>query len=171
MGRKRAPLKAGDRIQGVIIIIITQDVCPPLPTGLTPPHHTGSQSSIGVGLSPGTGGGLSLEDGRGFAKVEVERNWGVLACSLQETVLKQEVTAVVLAESCNLEPETVLQSRGQHPDHSTGSTQGLVVGQTFCFLILPHCLLHTAAYFFSNAGQQKCLQSPLCAVNCPSIGD
>lgn len=37
MGRKAAPPKACDRIQGVIIIIITQDAPPPIPAGPTPP--------------------------------------------------------------------------------------------------------------------------------------
>ena len=53
VGRKGAPLKSCDRIQGVIIIIITQDA-PPLPFPLALPHpcRSGSQSSIGVGLLP-----------------------------------------------------------------------------------------------------------------------
>lgn len=37
VGRKGTPLKACDRIQGVIIIIITQDAPPPIPPGSTPP--------------------------------------------------------------------------------------------------------------------------------------
>lgn len=51
------------------------------------------KAASGWGCPPGIGGDQSSEEGKGFAKVEVERNWGVLAFSLQKTVLKEERTA------------------------------------------------------------------------------
>lgn len=50
----------------------------PYPT----PATVDLKEASGWGCSPGTGGDLSPEEEKGFAMMETERNWGVLASSL-----------------------------------------------------------------------------------------
>lgn len=108
MGRKGAPLKPCDRIQGVIIIIITRDAPPTHSPGPTPPLPKRISKQHRGEASPPAQAGTCVPEGKGFAKVEVERNWGVgvsglgpgATLDLLETALEEEeVTATATAKS------------------------------------------------------------------------